>query len=357
MMEHMQQIPQGHEYGLHRVLEPKGLLPQPARRLDATPECFHNEMLIDVACLNIDSASFSQLKEEQGHDPVKIGERILQIVEERGKMHNPITHSGGMLIGTVEKVGPSFPDRKVQPRDRVATLVSLTLTPLFLEKVEDVNLQTGQVRVQGKAVLFASGPFARLPDDLPETLALSALDVCGAPAQTARLVRERDRVVILGAGGKSGLLCLHQARKRAGASGQVLALEAGETACEELRRLQLADEVIRVDATDPVAVMNAVEKATQGAMADLTINCVNVRHTELASILATRDGGTVYFFSMAVQFTAAALGAEGVGKDVRMMIGNGYAPGHADLTLDSLRENKALRQLFERRYTTNAVHP
>ena len=44
----------------------------------------------------------------------------------------------------------------------------------------------------------------------------------------------------------------------------------------------------------------------------------------MASILACRDRGLVYFFSMAVSFTKAALGAEGVGKDVDMFIGNGY---------------------------------
>ena len=81
-------------------------------------------------------------------------------------------------------------------------------------------------------------------------------------------------------------------------------------------------------------------------MADLVINCVNVHGTEMASILATKDGGTVYFFSMATSFTAAALGAEGVGKDINMLIGNGYTRGHAAIALEVLRENPALRQYF-----------
>jgi L-erythro-3,5-diaminohexanoate dehydrogenase len=81
-------------------------------------------------------------------------------------------------------------------------------------------------------------------------------------------------------------------------------------------------------------------------LADLTINCVSVSGTELASILITRDRGLVYFFSMATSFTTAALGAEGVGKDVDMMIGNGYARGHAQLALDLLRTEPPLRELF-----------
>jgi L-erythro-3,5-diaminohexanoate dehydrogenase len=71
----------------------------------------------------------------------------------------------------------------------------------------------------------------------------------------------------------------------------------------------------------------------------------------MGAILATRDGGTVYFFSMATSFTKAALGAEGVSRDVAMLIGNGYCPGHADATLALLRDEPALRAIFERRFS------
>jgi L-erythro-3,5-diaminohexanoate dehydrogenase len=342
-------VRQGHPYGLHRVLDPVGVLPQPAWKLDASPEIYDNEVLIDVIRLNIDSASFAQLREEAKGDAEAIGRRIMEIVDERGKMHNPVTGSGGMLIGRVVQAGPRFPGR-LKPGDKVATLVSLTLTPLRLDAVHRVHLETGQVDVSGQAVLFESGPYAVLPEDLPEAVVLAALDVCGAPAQTARLVKPRDRVLIMGAGGKSGLLSLYHAWKNAGESGLVIALEAHPEACEEIRKLGFAHRVIQVDATDPVAVYNAVAEATSGKMVDLTINCVNVPETEFSAILSTREGGMVYFFSMAVRFTTAALGAEGLGKDVSMMIGNGFAPGHADLTLETLRECRPLRELFERRY-------
>ncbi|EGK10417.1 zinc-dependent alcohol dehydrogenase [Desmospora sp. 8437] len=340
----------GHRFGLHRVLEPEGLLPQPAWRLDPRPVCHDNELLIDAIRLNIDSASFNQLKEEAGGDPDGVKKRILEIVRERGKMHNPVTGSGGMMIGQVAEVGSAFPDRKIRPGDRIATLVSLSLTPLVLDSIQSVDLATGQVEVRGQAVLFASGPFAVLPEDLPENLSLAVLDVCGAPAQAARLVKSGQRVTVLGAGGKSGLLTLYQARKQAGRDGFVLALESRESACGELRSLGLADQVIQVDARDPVAVLEAVETATEGRLSDLTFNCVNVPDTELSAVLATRDGGIVYYFSTAVRFTQAALGAEGLGKDVHMMIGNGFAPGHADLALNILRESPELRALFASRY-------
>ncbi|MFY9454826.1 MAG: L-erythro-3,5-diaminohexanoate dehydrogenase, partial [Bacillota bacterium] len=89
---------------------------------------------------------------------------------------------------------------------------------------------------------------------------------------------------------------------------------------------------------------------TSGRLADVTINCVNIPGTEMASIMATRDGGTVYFFSMATSFTASALGAEGIGKDVTMIIGNGYTKGHAEIALSVLRENSVLMEMFLQRW-------
>lgn len=341
-------------YGVHRVVRPRGVLPQPAWSLDANPDPYETELLIDVMRLNIDSASFRQLKEESDGDCEKVKNRIMEIIQERGKMHNPVTGSGGMLIGRVEKVGATFPDQSLRAGTKIATLVSLTLTPLLLTEIHSVDMHTGQVEVSGKAILFSSGPFAVLPEDLPEAVSLAALDVCGAPAQTARLVKETDTVLLMGAGGKSGLLSLYHAWKIAGGKGKVISLEYSSEACFELERLGFQHHVIQADAQDPLQVYKEVERVTAGKMADLTINCVNVPNTELSSILATRDQGMVYFFSMAVRFTTAALGAEGVGKDVQMMIGNGFAPGHAALTLDTLRESEVLYQLFCRKFLVEA---
>ena len=69
----------------------------------------------------------------------------------------------------------------------------------------------------------------------------------------------------------------------------------------------------------------------------------------MPAILATAQGGTIIYFSMATSFSAAALGAEGLAADVRMLVGNGYVPGHADLALDLLRRTPAVRALFEAR--------
>ncbi len=387
--------------GLHRVAEPgqaAGVLPQAAWRLDPAPRIWPDEVRVAVQRLNLDAASFRQLREAHA-GPDAIRAAVLEIIRTRGKMHNPVTGSGGMLTGIVEEAGPQSP-LGLQPGDRIATLVSLTLTPLAItDGLARWDGGSEQVPCDGHAILSGRSIAAVLPDDLPAPLALAVLDVCGAPALVRRVVAQCSRasaaapvVAILGAAGKSGSLSAVAARQ-AGAS-RIIGIVPNESEAALLRGTSLggrppntpcgtslgghgtprghapgprwpstprgtassggdsggtalADEVVVADARDPVALASAVQRA--GGPAGVTVVCVDVPGCEGGAVLATAQGGTVIFFSMATSFSAAALGAEGVAADVTMLIGNGYVPGHAELALDLIRANPAVRALFERR--------
>jgi L-erythro-3,5-diaminohexanoate dehydrogenase len=311
--------------------------------------------LIEVESLNIDSASFHQISEACAGDLSRIEKHILELVTRRGKQHNPVTGSGGMLIGKVSQVGSRFPVREkpVQVGERIATLVSLSLTPLAIRKIKKIHPSQDRVDIEGHAILFASGIFARLPADLPETVALAVLDVAGAPAQTRRLVSQGQgrelTVVVIGGGGKSGILCLFEAKRQAGV--KTIAVEYSQTAVDRLRKLKFVDHVIQADARNAVEVQKKVAQATDGKLADLVINVANIPETEMSCILSTKPKGVVYFFSMATSFTRAALGAEGVGADIDLRIGNGYTEGHAELALGLLRESPELKRIFIENYT------
>ena len=82
--------------------------------------------------------------------------------------------------------------------------------------------------------------------------------------------------------------------------------------------------------------------AAIGEPADLSVSCVDLPGVEPACILATRPTGHVLFFSMATDFSRAALSAEGMGSGVTLEIGNGLYPGHADLVVDLLRRHPAI---------------
>jgi L-erythro-3,5-diaminohexanoate dehydrogenase len=341
----------GDPTGLHRVLDPAGVLPQAASRLDTRRELWPDEVRIRVERLNLDAASFRQLERKHDGDGAAVRAEVLDIIATRGKMQNPETGSGGMLVGTVEEVGPASP-LGLAVGDRVTTLVSLTLTPLVVEDgLSRWDGRSEQVPCDGYAILFGRSIAARIPDDLPAELSLSVMDVCGAPALTARVVGQyastgsAPTVAVIGGAGKSGSLSLAAARQ-AGA-GRTVGVVPTRHEAALLEDAALADVVVVADARDPVALSQAVAEA--GGPADVTVVCVDVPGCEGGAILSTADRGTVVFFSMATSFSGAALGAEGLAADVTMLIGNGYVPGHADYAMSLLRSEAGVRRLFERR--------
>lgn len=349
----------GDPTGLHRVLDEGVVLPQAAQRLDTRAELWPDEVRVRVERLNLDAASFRQLERTHTTDGTPDGDavraEVLDIVATRGKMQNPETGSGGMLVGTVEEVGPDSP-LGLSVGDRVATLVSLTLTPLVIEDgLARWDGRSEQVPCDGYAVLFGRSIAAVIPDDLDPALSLSVMDVCGAPALTARVVgeyaargvpgQEGPTVAVIGGAGKSGSLSL--AAARAAGAARTIGVVPHQGEHDLLVGAGLADAVAVADARDPIALRDAV--AAAGGPADVTVVCVDVPGCEGGAILATAEGGTVIFFSMATSFSAAALGAEGLAADVRMLVGNGYVPGHAAYAMELLRADAGVRGLFERR--------
>lgn len=342
-----------HRLGTHRVIDPPGAMPQNAWKIDNTPVAHDNEILCSVDVLNIDSASFKQISDACEGDAARIGAHVLGTVRERGKQHNPVTGSGGMFIGVVEAIGKDLRGRiELSEGERIASLVSLTLTPLQIESITRVCVATGRVWIRGKAILFASGLWSTLPGDIDENVALAVLDVAGAPAQVARLCGAGQTVVIIGADGKSGMLACAQAKASVGSGGRVIGIAPSDQTAPARLLIEhgLVDTFLVADARDTLAVSERLA-AVVPQLADVTINCVNVPETELSSILCTKDGGTIYFFSMSTSFTAAALGAEGAGKDVTMIIGNGYARGHAATALQTLRDHPPIHAYFNDKYT------
>src|ERR1700722_2215602 len=262
--------------GLHRVLDPPGVLPQAAWRLDPSPAIAPDEVRVRVDRLNLDAASYRQLRETYAGDPDKIRAAVLDIIAARGKMQNPVTGSGGMLTGTVEEVGPNSP-LGLTPGQRIATLISLTLTPLAItDALKRWDGLSEQIPCAGHAILFARSIAAVLPEDLPIPLSLAVLDVCGAPALTSRVVTEGAVVVVTGAAGKSGPLSAAAARM-AGAA-KVIGVVPTQAEAELLpdptaTQDPLVDEIVIADAREPVGLAAKVEQA--GGPADVTVVCVD----------------------------------------------------------------------------------
>lgn len=330
------------ELGAARVVAPPYALPQPAERLDPSPPVGEREFELAVERLCLDSTSFRNIRERAGADPVAMGERIAAIVAERGKMHNPETDSGGVLLGTVTAVGDRFADPPAVG-DRVVNLASLTLTPLRLGAVTAVDPHNAHVLVEGTAYVPQRAPWGILPDDIPTTTAIELYDVYGAGSHTRELAPERGTVVVLGAG-HGGKLALAAARD-AMADGTVVAVDVDREAIDRVASLGLCDVGIVADLRDPLGALDAVAAAGVGP-ADLTVVVVSATGCEATAILLTATGGTILFYSMATSFQTAALTADGQSSDVTMIVGNGFAPDAGSYALDLYRRTPALREAY-----------
>ena len=326
--------------GADRVLEPARSLPQPAGRLDPWGPVRPYELELDVQRLCLDSTSFRDLRERAGGDPDRIAERLLEIVGSRGKMHNPETDSGGILVGLVAAIGERF-SSPPELGARVVTLGSLTATPLRLEAITRLAPDSPQVEVAGTAYVFDRAAWGAVPDDLPLSLALEVYDVCAVASQMRDLAPARGTVYVLGAG-HAGKLALAAARETMD-DATLVAVDVDAEATDRVTALGLCDIGVTTDLRDPLAAIESV-RATGAPPADLTVVVVNAGGCEPTAILLTADRGTVLFFSMATSFSSAALAADGIGTSARMVVGSGYSPDGGTYALDLVRRTPALRE-------------
>jgi L-erythro-3,5-diaminohexanoate dehydrogenase len=326
--------------GADRVVHPAGALPQPAQRLDPSGPVRPGEVEVAVERLSLDSTSHRNLRERADSDADRMVARVLEIVAARGKMHNPETDSGGILLGTVTAVGDGHPSPPALG-ERIATLGSLTLTPLWLDAVTHLDPDSPQVQVVGTAYVFESAAWAPVPNDLPVQAALDVFDVCAAASQTRVLAPAASTICVLGAG-NAGRLALAAARD-VSEDATLVAVDAQAEAISEVTEVGLCDIGVTADLRNPLAALDAIREA--GAEpAGLTVVVVNASGCEPAAILLTREGGTVLFFSMATSFSAAALAADGIGTEARMLVGSGYSPDRGEYALELVRRSEPLRR-------------
>ncbi len=337
----------GKGLGIDRVLEPVGSLPQPAKRLDAAGPVRSREFELAVERLCLDATSFENVRAGAEGDPQRMAARVLEIVAARGKMHNPETDSGGVALGTVAAVGAEL-ERGPAEGDRVVSLASLTLTPLRLEEVISVDASSAQLDVRGTAYLPESAPWGLLPDDIPLATALEIYDVYAAASHVRELVPELSAgatVCVLGAGhaGRLALAAARDACAERGVARRLVALDRDSEAVAAVAEAGLCDAGVVADLRDPIATLEALGEA--GAEpAELTVVVVSARGCEPAAITMTRPGGTVLFYSMATRFQTAALTADGMSRDLRMLIGHGYAADRGAYALELYRRMPELRE-------------
>ena len=324
-------------FGLERSIEPRHALAHQAWKIDNTMTLRSDEVLIDVKIININLASFNEILDETGEDRALLCQRVLEIVRERGKLHNPVTNSGGMLYGTVVELGPSYPNiYHIRPKDEIISLSSLTVTPLHITQILRIDYESAQLEVEGQAILYANSPVVKKPPDLPLRAVIAAMDEAGAPTRSYQIVQPGQDVLILGASGRIGLMCGYAAKDKMGSSGRLVGIVRDQESRIQMEQCSVFDEVLELDATN-LSAFCGTPHAEIIQRFDVVINCINTADTEAASLLAVKNHGTIYFATICCDYKFVALTAESIGKEIQVIPYTGFLEGHADYTLGLMR--------------------
>jgi L-erythro-3,5-diaminohexanoate dehydrogenase len=326
--------------GVHRSLEPPGALPHIARRLDAALPANEYEVALAAEMLAIDATSFADLRRRGEGDPEAMASMIAGIVAEQGKLQNPATGSGGVVLGRVIAVGAGRVLDELAPGELVVPLASLIAVPLQLDAVGPVDPASPLVPVRGRAIVTGAMHCGRVAADLGPTVSLTAFDVYPAASYARALAAPGDHVLVLGAG-HAGLLAVAAARRSVGADGTVTAVDLEAGALERVHAVDPAAVTVQADVTAPLDLAERMARP-----ADLTLVCTSVAGAEGAALVSTASRGTIVFFSTATRFAAAALGADAVGSQAHLVIPNGLTDDRGQLALELLRTVPALREAF-----------
>lgn len=333
--------------GIGRSLEPANSILHPAWKVDNDMTLRPGEILINVKIININLTSFNEIGDETEFDEMLFRKRIMDIIEQRGKLHNPITGTGGMLFGRVLKMDPQYKNLyHLKVGDDIISLTSLTVTPIRLDKIVSVDFKNAQLNVEGQCILFSDSPVIKMPTDLPLKTATSALDEAGAPTRAYSIIHPGDRVLIIGASGKSGALVSYAAHKKLQNTGTIVGLVVHPSHRERLRACSFFDDVIVIDATDIPQVCHSPMLDRYISSFDVVINCVNKPGTELVTLIAAKKQGTVFFATLGSDYKLAALTAESMGKELTMIPYTGFMENHAEFTLSLLREYPTLHKFL-----------
>ncbi len=330
------------EYGINRVMEPKAVLPPSAWRLDNRRDIEPGEIRISVRRIHLEATSFKQISLECSNDEEKMRRKILDITLQRGKLHNPVTNTGGMLYGVVEEIGSEYPNEKnLKVGDEILCNASLSGIPLSLAAVGEIYRAYTQVEAEGYAIAFGKIPLIRRPAGLPVDLLLFALNESGTLYRVGREAVGKKNILVVGNNMMMNLLFGYAARKMAGGEAEIHCLLDSKTdiairgrSFEALMK-EVFDQIHHVDILKPVDCIRQLN--AEGGF-DLSVNCADIPGAETVNVLATRSGGTVIFANFINNYNIALYITESTSRQLNIICAEGYTEAYDEFDIQMVRE-------------------
>lgn len=320
-------------FGVGRVLEPKGTIPAAAWKIDNSPKLSRGEIRIRLEKVHVAWDSFCQICSHCGYDENRIRARIMQIIQQRGKLHNPYTGSGGLFMGTIEEIGPGTDAGELKVGDRVFSLSSLTGVAMHLDRIDSIDFHYGQLDCQGYVVCFEATSMVPYTGGASAKYLLAAVDEEGnfLGVRSAIQNQRAERVAIIGGNPVTALLYAQMLTDCYGKGTHVVAVmdrnSLGLLTERELSAafLPIIKRTCFVDLSRPLeAYESAMEQLYDPRPMDAVINLEDISGSETVAVLMVKEKGTVFYTSLKNNYAAGLLAADSMGKEVTSYALDGY---------------------------------
>ena len=320
------------DYGLKRVLEPKYVLPTSAWRLDNSRNVYPDEIRMSIKKIHLEGTSFKQICTEVNYNEEKIKQTIIDIVIRRGKLHNPVTDTGGLVCGQIEAIGEQAENSHgLKVGDEIICNASLASVPMYIEKITSIDYMFNQIEVEGYALLHSRIPIVKVTEDLPLNLVLFVLDESGTLFRLNQLAEGKERCLIVGNNMITNLIFGYALRRKLGSNGEITCLLDKKTSIRVtgggIDRLisRVFDNIQYLDILKPT---ECVDRLNAESIFDISVNCAEIPGAETVNILATRPGGTVMFANLINNLNIALYITESLSKNLEVHGAEGYIEGY-----------------------------
>ena len=329
-------------YGLERSLTPRWTLTPSAWELDNSRELKAGEIRIALERVHVEGTSFRQICQEAGNDEERIKEKINDIVIRRGKLHNPITDTGGLLCGVIEEIDRSYENtRGFKPGDKVICNASLAGLPMYIDRITNIDKVYSQFDAEGYAICLPGMPVNKRPDDIPVDLLLFAFNESGTIYTVSNDAKDKKRIAVLANNNLMAMVYGYTIRKAAGPDAEVYCiLDRNTPVSAEGPKVEEFKKKVFTD-VHYVNVMRPVECLKQFAdkpPVDMMVNCADIPGAETISVMATRSGGTVIFANFISNYNIALYVTEATSKDLNIKCADGYLDRYAEFDFEIVRE-------------------
>lgn len=329
-------------YGLKRVAEPQYVLPTSAWKLDNSRNLYPNELRISVNRIHLEGTSFKQICTESNYNEEKIKQKIIDIIIRRGKLHNPVTDTGGLAFGTVEEIGEEFYNpQNLKVGDTIICNASLASVPIQIENILAIDHVFNQIDASGYAILHDHVPIIKIEEDMPVNLLLYTLDESGTLYRLSQLAEGQSKFLIVGNNMITNLIFGYVIRRQVGAKGEIVCLLDKKTGMQVMGDgidqliAHVFNEVHFLNILKPI---HAVERLKLNQQFDLSVNCAEIPGAETINILATKAGGTVLFANLINNLKISLYITESISKPLNVENAEGYLEDYETFDIALVRE-------------------